>query len=191
VIAIGASTGGTEAIADILPRLPKGVPGMVITQHIPAGFSRAFATRLNQMCAFEVKEAEDGDTLCPGRALVAPEDMHMLLRKNCDGYRVAVKTGPRVCYQRPSVDVMFSSVADAAGVHGVGVLLTGMVPMGRTGCSRRVRQARELLWRMNPPAWSSACQRKPSAQGRPAAWSPCPESRRPSWRLWLRAPPDF
>jgi two-component system, chemotaxis family, protein-glutamate methylesterase/glutaminase len=133
VIAIGASTGGTEAIADILPRLPQGVPGIVITQHIPAGFSRAFATRLNQMCAFEVKEAEDGDTLCAGRALVAPGDFHMLLRKSPDGYRVVVKTGPRVCYQRPSVDVMFSSVADAAGAHAVGVLLTGMGSDGAQG----------------------------------------------------------
>jgi two-component system chemotaxis response regulator CheB len=140
VIAIGASTGGTEAIADILPRLPQGVPGIVITQHIPAGFSRAFATRLNQMCAFEVKEAEDGDTLRPGRALVAPGDLHMLLRKTGDGYRVAVKTGPRVCYQRPSVDVMFSSVAESAGAHAVGVLLTGMGSDGAQGLLK-MRQA--------------------------------------------------
>ena len=140
VIAIGASTGGTEAIAAILPRLPQGVPGIVITQHIPAGFSRAFASRLNQMCAFEVKEAEDGDTLRPGRALVAPGDMHMLLRKSADGYRVTVKTGPRVCYQRPSVDVMFSSVAESAGAHAVGVLLTGMGSDGAQGLLK-MRQA--------------------------------------------------
>jgi len=140
VIAIGASTGGTEAIAGLLPRLPRGVPGIVITQHIPAGFSRAFANRLNQMCAFDVKEAEDGDTLCPGRALVAPGDMHMLLRKSGDGYRVAVKTGPRVCYQRPSVDVMFSSVAATAGACAVGVLLTGMGSDGAQGLLK-MRQA--------------------------------------------------
>jgi two-component system chemotaxis response regulator CheB len=140
VIAIGASTGGTEAIADLLPRLPKGIPGIVITQHIPAGFSRAFANRLNQMCAFEVKEAEDGDTVCPGRALVAPGDLHMVLRKSPDGYRVAVKTGPRVCYQRPSVDVMFSSVAEAAGARAVGVLLTGMGSDGAQGLLK-MRQA--------------------------------------------------
>ena len=140
VIAIGASTGGTEAIADILPRMPRGSPGMVITQHIPAGFSRAFANRLNQLCAFEVKEAEDGDTLYPGRALVAPGDLHMLLRKTADGYRVTVKTGPRVCYQRPSVDVMFSSVAESAGAHGIGVLLTGMGSDGAQGLLK-MRQA--------------------------------------------------
>lgn len=133
VIAIGASTGGTEAIAEILPQLPAGAAGIVITQHIPAGFSRAFAARLNQMCPFEVKEAEDGDALYPGRALVAAGDLHMVLRKNSEGYRVAVKTGPRVCYQRPSVDVMFSSVAESAGAHAVGVLLTGMGSDGAQG----------------------------------------------------------
>jgi len=133
VIAIGASTGGTEAIAQVLPHLPAGAPGIVITQHIPAGFSRAFANRLNQMCPFEVKEAEDGDALRPGRALVAPGDLHMMLRRNGEGYRVAVKTGPRVCYQRPSVDVMFGSVAEAAGKHAVGVLLTGMGSDGAQG----------------------------------------------------------
>ncbi|HUO31539.1 MAG TPA: chemotaxis response regulator protein-glutamate methylesterase [Bryobacteraceae bacterium] len=140
VIAIGASTGGTEAIADVLPRLPAGAPGIVITQHIPAGFSRAFAMRLNQMCPFEVKEAEDGDVLTPGRALIAPGDLHMVLRKSSDGYRVAVKTGPRVCYQRPSVDVMFSSVAESAGAHAVGVLLTGMGSDGAQGLLK-MRQA--------------------------------------------------
>ncbi len=133
VIAIGASTGGTEAIAAVLPQLPAGSPGIIITQHIPAGFSRAFATRLNQICAMEVKEAEDGDTLSPGRALVAPGDFHMVLRKNGSGYRVAVKTGPRVCYQRPSVDVMFSSVAESAQGDAVGVLLTGMGSDGAQG----------------------------------------------------------
>jgi len=140
VIAIGASTGGTEAIAETLPRLPQGIPGIVITQHIPAGFSHAFATRLNQICAFEVKEAEDGDALRPGRALIAPGDFHMLLRKSAGGYSVTVKTGPRVCYQRPSVDVMFSSVAEAAGSHAVGVLLTGMGSDGAQGLLK-MRQA--------------------------------------------------
>ncbi|HLY18971.1 MAG TPA: chemotaxis response regulator protein-glutamate methylesterase [Bryobacteraceae bacterium] len=133
VIAIGASTGGTEAIAALLPKLPPGTPGVVITQHIPAGFSRAFAMRLNQMCPLEVKEAEDGDSLGPGRVLVAPGNLHMVLRKNGDAYRVAVKSGPRVCYQRPSVDVMFGSVADAAGARAVGVLLTGMGSDGAQG----------------------------------------------------------
>ena len=133
LIAIGASTGGTEAIAEVLPQLPADSPGIVITQHIPAGFSRAFANRLNEICAVEVKEAEEGDALRAGRALVAPGDFHMLLRRSADGYRVVVKTGPRVCYQRPSVDVMFSSVAESAGPRAVGVLLTGMGSDGAQG----------------------------------------------------------
>ncbi len=116
VIAIGASTGGTEAIAAIMKSVPPDAPPIVIAQHIPPVFSRAFAERLNANCAMEVKEAADGDELRPGLALVAPGDYHMLLRKRAGGYRVEVKTGPRVCYQRPSVDVLFFSVAEAAGL---------------------------------------------------------------------------
>jgi two-component system chemotaxis response regulator CheB len=105
----------------------------VIAQHIPAQFSRAFAKRLNELCAMEVKEAEDGDTLRNGIALIAPGDYHMLLRQTAGRYYVNVKTGPRVCYQRPSVDVLFSSVAEAAGADAVGVLLTGMGNDGAQG----------------------------------------------------------
>jgi two-component system chemotaxis response regulator CheB len=133
VFAIGASTGGTEAIANVLTRLPQSSPGIVITQHIPPVFSRAFANRLNEICALEVKEAEDGDIVRPGLALIAPGDYHMLLRNTGGGYSVTVKTGPRVCYQRPSVDVLFSSVAEAAGKLAVGVLLTGMGSDGAKG----------------------------------------------------------
>ena len=140
VIAIGASTGGTEAIATILTRFPASTPGVVIAQHIPPQFSRAFANRLNQMCAMEVKEAEDGDALQPGVALVAPGDLHMLLRRSGGRYFVNVKTGPRVCYQRPSVDVLFLSVAEAAGPHAIGALLTGMGADGAQGL-HRLRQA--------------------------------------------------
>ncbi len=133
VIAIGASTGGTEAIESVLTRLPEDSPGIVIAQHIPAGFSRAFAQRLNEICRMEVKEAEDGDCLVPGRALVAPGNFHMLLRRSGGGYRVEVKSGPLVCYQRPSVDVLFHSVAESAGANAVGVLLTGMGADGARG----------------------------------------------------------
>jgi len=133
IIAIGASTGGTEAIAAVLTKLPASIPGIVIAQHIPPQFSRAFASRLNDLCAFEVKEAEEGDEVRPGRALVAPGDYHMLLRYMGGRYSVNVKTGPRVCYQRPSVDVLFSSVAEAAGNRAVGVLLTGMGADGAQG----------------------------------------------------------
>ncbi len=133
MFAIGASTGGTEAIASLLKRLPKSSPGIVIAQHIPPEFSRAFAGRLNDICEIEVKEAVDGDAVRPGRALVAPGDFHMLLRRNGGRYFVNVKTGPRVCYQRPSVDVLFCSVAEAAGAAAVGVILTGMGSDGAQG----------------------------------------------------------
>lgn len=133
LIAIGASTGGTEAITSVLTRLPADTPAIVITQHIPAGFSRAFANRLNERCGMEVREARDGDEIRTGLALVAPGDFHMVVRK-CGGRRfVNVKGGPRVCYQRPSVDVMFLSVAETAGAAAIGVLLTGMGADGAQG----------------------------------------------------------
>jgi two-component system chemotaxis response regulator CheB len=140
VIAIGASTGGTEAIAAVLSRLPASTPPIVITQHIPPHFSRAFAQRLNQSCAMEVHEAADGEPVRPGTALIAPGDYHLLLRRSASGYYATVKTGPRVCYQRPSVDVLFQSVAETAGGRAVGVLLTGMGSDGAQGLLR-MRQA--------------------------------------------------
>jgi len=133
LFAIGASTGGTEAILNVLSRLPRNSPGIIVTQHIPAGFSRTFAERLNENCAMEVKEAADGDPVGPGKALVAPGGFHMLLRWAGNGYRVAVKEGPPVCYQRPSVDVMFQSVVPAAKGPVVAVLLTGMGADGAQG----------------------------------------------------------
>jgi two-component system, chemotaxis family, protein-glutamate methylesterase/glutaminase len=133
VIAIGASTGGTEAIHNVLVQLPRSTPGIVITQHIPKLFSAAFAARLNRVCDFEVKEASDGDEFGPGRALVAPGDFHMVLRRAGSGYRVQLQDGPKVCYQRPAVDVMFASVAAAAKENAVGVLLTGMGADGAQG----------------------------------------------------------
>jgi len=139
VIAIGASTGGTEALKEVLTRLPANTPGIVITQHIPPVFSRALAARLNEICAMEVKEAQDGDIVGPGKALVAPGNFHLLLRKSGDGYRVQVKDGPQVCYQRPSADVMFSSVAEAAGSHAIGVILTGMGSDGAQGLLKMKR----------------------------------------------------
>jgi two-component system chemotaxis response regulator CheB len=140
VIAIGASTGGTEAISRLLQQMPPDSPPFVITQHIPAGFSRAFADRLNGICRIGVKEAEDGDAVEAGRALVAPGNFHMLLRRTPAGYRVTVKDGPPVCYQRPSVEVLFLSVAEAAGAHATGVILTGMGADGAQGLLK-MRQA--------------------------------------------------
>jgi two-component system, chemotaxis family, protein-glutamate methylesterase/glutaminase len=133
VIAIGASTGGPDAIERILMHLPAGMPGMVITQHIPPAFSLAFANRLNQSCAMEVREGRDGDIVSDGVALIAPGNQHMLLKRAGAGYRIQIKDGPQVWYQRPSVDVLFGSVAEAAGRKAVGVLLTGMGADGANG----------------------------------------------------------
>jgi two-component system chemotaxis response regulator CheB len=136
VIAIGASTGGTEAVEAVLKHMPANCPGIVIAQHIPAVFSKAFADRLNKVCSINVKEACDGDPVVPGTALVAPGNFHMLLRRSSDGYHVEVKTGPRVCYQRPAVDVLFSSAAEAAGKRAVAAILTGMGSDGAQGMLR-------------------------------------------------------
>jgi two-component system chemotaxis response regulator CheB len=133
VIAIGASTGGTEAIHKVLAAFPKNCPGVVIVQHIPAVFSRSFANRLNELCEIRVREAEEGDKLEPGLALVAPGNFHMLLRNSYSGYRVEIKNGPLVCFQRPSVDVLFHSVAEAAGTHATAAILTGMGSDGTQG----------------------------------------------------------
>lgn len=133
VIAIGASTGGTEAIQKVLAELPPNCPGIVITQHIPAVFSRSFANRLNELSAIRVREAQDGDKLEPGLALIAPGNFHMLLRRSLSGYRVEVKDGPMVCFQRPAVDVLFHSVAEAAGSNATAAILTGMGSDGVQG----------------------------------------------------------
>ncbi len=133
VIAIGASTGGTVAIQEILLQLSADMPPIVVTQHIPAGLSLAFANRLNKLCDLEVREAVDGDVLRRGLALIAPGNHHLLLRRAGFGYVIALQQGPQVCFQRPSVDVMFASVAQAVGNHAVGVLLTGMGTDGAKG----------------------------------------------------------
>jgi two-component system chemotaxis response regulator CheB len=133
VIAIGASTGGTEAIREVLMALPANSPGIVIVQHIPPVFSTTFANRLNDLCRVQVKEAADGDQLTPGLALVAPGNFHMTLRKRAGEYHVSINDGPRVCYQRPAVDVLFQSVASAAGRDAIGALLTGMGADGAEG----------------------------------------------------------
>ncbi len=133
VLAIGTSTGGTEALRKILPRLPGNAPGIVIVQHMPEHFTRSFAQHLNEMCAIDVKEAEDGDTVAPGKALIAPGNYHMLLQRSGAMYYVQVKQGPLVNRHRPSVDVLFKSVARYAGANAVGVIMTGMGADGAAG----------------------------------------------------------
>ncbi|NCC49665.1 MAG: chemotaxis response regulator protein-glutamate methylesterase [Spartobacteria bacterium] len=130
VLAIGASTGGTQAIEKVLIRLPYNAPGTVVTQHMPEHFTTSFAERLNSFCAMEVREAKDNDSVIPGVALIAPGNYHMVLRRSGARYYVQVRTGPLVHHQRPSVEVMFKSVAKYAGANAIGVILTGM---GRDG----------------------------------------------------------
>jgi len=133
VVAIGASTGGTEALKSLLETLPADTPGIVIVQHMPALFTRAFADRLDGLCKITVKEAESNDTVIRGRVLIAPGNHHMLLRRSGARYFVEVKEGPLVCRHRPSVDVLFRSAARYAGKNAVGVILTGMGDDGARG----------------------------------------------------------
>ena len=136
VIAIGASTGGTEAIREVLQDLPADSPPIVIVQHIPPVFSKAFADRLNLHCRMRVEEACNGQVLANGLALVAPGDQHMILRHTGGRFQVTLQQGPRICYQRPSVDVLFHSVGEMQGIRVTGVLLTGMGTDGAKGLLR-------------------------------------------------------
>ncbi|MBF0237147.1 MAG: chemotaxis response regulator protein-glutamate methylesterase [SAR324 cluster bacterium] len=130
VIAIGASTGGTEALRKVLERLPSDIPGIVIVQHMPPKFTKMFADRLNDVCAIDVKEAQNGDRIIKGLALVAPGDAHMTVIRSGGTYVVDCTPGEKVCGHCPSVEVMFNSVAKYVGANAVGVMLTGM---GRDG----------------------------------------------------------
>jgi two-component system chemotaxis response regulator CheB len=133
IIAVGASTGGTEALRVFLEDLPRDAPPVVIVQHMPEGFTTAFARRLNSLCAVDVAEARDGDRLLRGRALIAPGNRHTLVVRSGHQYGVAVKDGPLVSRHRPSVDVLFRSVAQVAGANAVGVIMTGMGDDGAAG----------------------------------------------------------
>jgi len=133
IIAIGSSTGGTEALKEVLIQLPPTSPGILIVQHMPPNFTTSFAKRLDSLCRINVKEAEDGDAVLPGHALLAPGNYHMVMRRSGARYYVNVKTGPLVCHQRPAVDVLFNSVAAFGGANALGVILTGMGKDGAQG----------------------------------------------------------
>jgi len=133
VVCIGASTGGTEALRDVLEALPPHCPPIAIVQHMPEKFTAAFARRLNSLCAVSVKEAADRDPVRAGQVLIAPGNHHMVLERIGLAYRVAIKDGPPVSRHRPSVDVLFRSAAQAAGPNAVGILLTGMGDDGARG----------------------------------------------------------
>ena len=133
VACLGASTGGTEALREVLQALPANAPGIIIVQHMPAGFTAAFAKRLNSLCEVAVKEASHGDPVLRGHVLIAPGDKHMLLERQGARYQVAIKDGPPVSRHRPSVDVLFRSAARAAGRNAMGVIMTGMGDDGARG----------------------------------------------------------
>lgn len=133
IVAIGSSTGGTEALKDILTKLPVNSPSIIIAQHMPATFTGAFADRLNELCKVEVKEAQSGDYLGVGQVFLAPGDKHMVLRKSGVRYYLEVGGGQKVSGHRPSVDVLFNSVAKVAGENAIGVILTGMGSDGAKG----------------------------------------------------------
>jgi two-component system, chemotaxis family, protein-glutamate methylesterase/glutaminase len=133
IVAVGSSTGGTVALENILKVMPPNTPGCVVTQHMPESFTKSFAERLNDLCELNVKEASDGDSVAPGTVLIAPGNKHMLLRRSGARYYVNIKDGPLVNRHRPSVDVMFRSVAKTAGANAVGVILTGMGGDGAKG----------------------------------------------------------
>jgi two-component system chemotaxis response regulator CheB len=171
VILLGASTGGTEALREVLTHLPAGLPGIAIVQHIPPVFSKNFADRLNQLCAFEVREAVDGDRLTPGLALIAPGNFHMLLHWTADHYCVRVVDGPPVWHQRPAVDLLFKSAADCgAAPHAIAGIFTGMGRDGAEGLLRlRERgattfaqdEATSVVYGMPRVAWENgAAQRQ-------------------------------
>ncbi|GDY13250.1 chemotaxis response regulator protein-glutamate methylesterase [Planctomycetota bacterium] len=130
LVAIGSSTGGVTALETILTALPAGAPGVVIVQHMPPRFTASLAQRLASLCAVEVKEAEQGDAIVPGRVLIAPGDRHLVIERSGQGWRAGLEDGPRLGLHKPAVNRLFESVAKAAGPHAIGVLLTGM---GRDG----------------------------------------------------------
>lgn len=133
IIAIGASTGGTRAIEEVLRLLPANSPGIIIVQHMPEKFTRSFAERLNTICSIEVREAVQGESVLPGVALIAPGNHHMVIRRSGARYYVEIKDGPVVHHQRPSVEVLFNSAAKFVGSNAVGVILTGMGADGARG----------------------------------------------------------
>ncbi|BAN95965.1 response regulator receiver modulated CheB methylesterase [Plautia stali symbiont] len=143
LIAIGSSTGGTEAIRHVLQPLPATSPALLITQHMPPGFTRSFAERLNKLCQITVKEAEDGERILPGHAYIAPGAMHMELARSGANYVVKLNDGPPVNRHKPSMDVLFRSVAVNAGRNAVGVILTGM---GNDGAAGMLEMHRAGAW---------------------------------------------
>ena len=133
ILAVASSTGGVEALKIVLTKLPSNIPGVLVVQHIPAGFSKVFAKHLNELCPFEVKEAESGDIVRSGRVLIAPGDYHMELMFSGVGYCVRLQQGPAIQGVRPAADILMKSVAKFAGANSMGLILTGIGKDGAQG----------------------------------------------------------
>jgi two-component system chemotaxis response regulator CheB len=180
IVAIGASTGGTEALKDILRAMPFDAPGIVIVQHMPVGFTAAFAAHLADVCKMEVREAVNGDRVVRGRALLARGDRHLLVHRRGFELVVELSDAPPVCRHRPSVDVLFRSVADAMGAAAVGVILTGMGSDGADGLLTMKRAGAPPSPRTRARRWCSACPRRPSTAAPSTSSCRCRASRRGS-----------
>lgn len=133
IIAIGASTGGTEAIKEVLMHLPPDVPGIVVAQHMPEAFTKSFAERLDSQCRITVKEAANNERILPGHAYIAPGHSHLKVRRDGGNYVTVLDRSPPVNYHRPSVELLFRSVAECAGPNAIGIMLTGMGKDGAAG----------------------------------------------------------
>lgn len=157
---MGASTGGTEALKEVLIRLPADMPGILITQHMPEKFTKSFANRLNTLCKISVKEAEHNERVLPGYAYIAPGHSHLLLKRSGANYMTELSDGPPVNRHRPSVDVLFRSAANVAGANAMGVILTGMGRDGAQGLLE-MKQVDHILWlRMRPAVWCLGCHER-------------------------------
>lgn len=145
LIAIGASTGGTEAIKEVLLHLPPEVPGIVIAQHMPETFTRSFAERLDSLCRITVREAENNERILPGHAYIAPGHSHLMVRRNGNGYVTVLERSAPYNYHRPSVELLFRSVAEQAGREAIGIMLTGM---GKDGAEGLLRMHQAGAWNL-------------------------------------------
>lgn len=158
IIAIGASTGGTEAIREVLEHMPASSPGIVVTQHIPAAFSKSFANRMDSVSALNVVEASDGDQIIPGHAFIAPGDKHLIVERSGARYYCRLNDGPPVNRHIPSVDVLFRSVAQNVGPNAIGVILTGMGDDGARGMLEMKEQGAPTVAQDEKHVSSGVCQ---------------------------------
>ncbi len=166
ILAVGASTGGVQALTELLTAFPGNAPGTVIVQHMPAHFTASFASRLDSACEVEVREAKEGDSVITGRVLIAPGGYHTLLRRSGARYYVEIKDGAEVHHQKPAVDILFDSVAKYAGANAVGAILTGMGADGASGLLNMRRSGRGRLRRMRSRASCLECRWRRLSAGR-------------------------